>query len=172
MTINFKVGKFWTHLCLIWSRSLTTAQSTAIPANIFFRYAGSGKKEVEELESYYLNLMFRLLWSKIFYIKNIFRKTFSFYSIWFVYIKMLWKIIFQCLFCHKMKKKKKKKLFLKTRRAFGFAFSPHAFAFFVSKCLLWTMQLGLWTVTYTVHARGLHYTRDIMHYSQDPQLFY
>ena len=109
MTINFKVGKFWTHLCLIWSRSLTTAQSTAIPANIFFRYAGSGKKEVEELESYYLNLMFRLLWSKIFYIKNIFRKTFSFYSIWFVYIKMLWKIIFQCLFCHKMKKKKKKK---------------------------------------------------------------
>ena len=44
MTINFKVGKFWTHLCLIWSRSLTTAQSTAIPANIFFRYAGSGKK--------------------------------------------------------------------------------------------------------------------------------
>ena len=109
MTINFKVGKFWTHLCLIWSRSLTTAQSTAIPANIFFRYAGSGKKEVEELESHYLNLMFRLLWSKICYIKNIFRKTFSFYSIWFVYIKMWWKIIFQCLFCRKRRRRKKKK---------------------------------------------------------------
>ena len=44
MTINFKVGKFWTHLCLIWSRSLTTAQSTANPADIVFRYAGSGKR--------------------------------------------------------------------------------------------------------------------------------
>ena len=43
------------------------------------------------------------------------------------------------------------------------------FLFFSASCTVhgtWTVHLGLWTVTRTVHARRLHCARDIVHYSR------
>ena len=51
-----------------------------------------------------------------------------------------------------------------------FAFAFFAFFFFLVPLALF--MGGLWTVTHTVHARGLHCARDIMHCSRDPQPLY
>ena len=58
---------------------------------------------------------------------------------------------------------------------FAFVFFAFLFFFFNSSCIghgTWTVHLGLQIVTRTVQSRGLHYARDIVHYSRDPKPLY